>query len=40
MEHLNLFIERGVALGPGLEVTVESVEKSKARLDKKPENSA
>jgi hypothetical protein len=27
------------ALGPVLEVTVENVEKAKARLDKKPENS-
>jgi hypothetical protein len=31
-EHLNLFIERGVALGPVLEVTVENVEEAKARL--------
>jgi predicted enzyme related to lactoylglutathione lyase len=30
--HINLFIERGSALGPVLEITVESVEESKARL--------
>jgi hypothetical protein len=30
--HINLFIERGPALGPVLEVTVASVEESKARL--------
>jgi predicted enzyme related to lactoylglutathione lyase len=33
--HINLFIERGLALGPVLEATVESVEKAKARLLKK-----
>jgi predicted enzyme related to lactoylglutathione lyase len=33
--HINLFIERGPALGPVLEVTVESVEKAKTRLLKK-----
>ncbi|MGB7622154.1 MAG: VOC family protein [Terriglobia bacterium] len=33
--HINLFIERGPTLGPVLEVTVESVEKAKARLLKK-----
>jgi hypothetical protein len=33
--HINLFIERGPALGPVLEVTVESVEEAKARLLKK-----
>jgi hypothetical protein len=31
-ENLNLFIERGVALGPVLEVTVEHIEEAKARL--------
>lgn len=31
-ENLNLFIERGVALGPVLEVTVENIEEAKARL--------
>jgi len=34
-EHINLFIERGPALGPVLEVTVADVEKAKARLVKK-----
>jgi len=33
-EHINLFIERGPALGPVLEVTVASVEESKRRLVK------
>lgn len=33
-EHINLFIERGPALGPVLEVTVESVEEAKIRLVK------
>jgi len=33
-EHINLFIERGPALGPVLEVTVESVEEAKLRLVK------
>ena len=33
-EHINLFIERGPALGPVLEVTVGSVEDVKARLTK------
>jgi len=33
-EHINLFIERGPALGPVLEVTVDSVEKAKLRLVK------
>ena len=33
-DHINLFIERGPALGPVLEVTVDSVEKAKARLVK------
>jgi predicted enzyme related to lactoylglutathione lyase len=32
--HINLFIERGPALGPVLEVTVESVEEAKSRLVK------
>jgi catechol 2,3-dioxygenase-like lactoylglutathione lyase family enzyme len=32
--HINLFIERGPALGPVLEVTVENVEEAKARLIK------
>lgn len=32
--HINLFIERGPALGPVLEVTVDSVEKAKRRLVK------
>ncbi|HEY1217945.1 MAG: VOC family protein [Bryobacteraceae bacterium] len=31
-EHINLFIERGPALGPVLEVTVASVEETKRRL--------
>ena len=33
-EHINLFIERGPALGPVLEVTVDSVEEAKVRLVK------
>ncbi|MFI5247910.1 MAG: VOC family protein [Nitrospirales bacterium] len=33
--HINLFIERGLALGPVLEVTVKSVKEAKARLLKK-----
>jgi predicted enzyme related to lactoylglutathione lyase len=33
-EHINLFIERGPALGPVLEVTVDSVEGAKDRLVK------
>jgi glyoxalase/bleomycin resistance protein/dioxygenase superfamily protein len=33
-EHINLFIERGPALGPVLEVTVDSVEKAKLLLVK------
>jgi hypothetical protein len=33
-EHINLFIERGPALGPVLEVTVDSVEEAKLRLVK------
>ena len=32
--HINLFIERGPALGPVLEVTVRSVEEAKSRLVK------
>jgi predicted enzyme related to lactoylglutathione lyase len=32
--HINLFIERGPALGPVLEVTVDSVEEAKRRLVK------
>jgi predicted enzyme related to lactoylglutathione lyase len=32
--HINLFIERGPALGPVLEVTVDSVEKAKERMVK------
>jgi hypothetical protein len=31
-EHINLFIERGPALGAVLEVTVDSVEEAKLRL--------
>lgn len=31
-EHINLFIERGPALGPVLEVSVGNVEEAKARL--------
>jgi hypothetical protein len=31
-EHINLFIEKGPALGPVLEVTVDNVEEAKARL--------
>jgi len=33
-EHINLFIERGPALGPVLEVTVASVEEARLRLVK------
>jgi predicted enzyme related to lactoylglutathione lyase len=33
-KHINLFIEPGPALGPVLEVTVDSVENAKARLVK------
>jgi Glyoxalase-like domain len=33
-EHINLFIEQGPALGPVLEVTVDSVEEAKVRLVK------
>ena len=33
-EHINLFIERGPALGPVMEVTVDSVKKAKHRLVK------
>ena len=33
-EHINLFIERGPALGPVLEITVASVEEAKLRLVK------
>jgi len=33
-KHINLFIERGPALGPVLEVTVGSVEEAKVRLVK------
>jgi hypothetical protein len=33
-EHINLFIERGPALGPVLEVTVDSVPAAKIRLVK------
>ncbi len=33
-EHINLFIERGPALGPVLEVTVANVEQAKQRLVK------
>lgn len=32
--HINLFIERGPALGPVLEVTVDSVESARLRLVK------
>jgi predicted enzyme related to lactoylglutathione lyase len=32
--HINLFIEKGPALGPVLEVTVENVDEAKARLTK------
>ncbi len=32
--HINLFIERGPALGPVLEVTVDSVEAARLRLTK------
>ena len=34
-KNINLFIERGPALGPVLEVTVRSVQKAKANLRKK-----
>jgi hypothetical protein len=33
--HINLFIERGLALGPVLEVTVDNVEEARHRLVKK-----
>lgn len=33
-EHINFFIERGPALGPVLEVTVDDVEEAKRRLVK------
>ena len=33
--HINLFIERGPAVGPVLEVTVDSVEAAKIRLQKR-----
>lgn len=33
--HINLFIERGPALGPVLEVTVGDVEEATARLTRK-----
>ena len=33
-EHINLFIERGPAVGPVLEVTVDDVEEAKVRLVK------
>ena len=33
-EHINFFIERGPALGPVFEVTVDNVEKAKLRLMK------
>ena len=33
-KHINLFIERGPALGPVLEVTVDDVEQAKHRLVK------
>jgi hypothetical protein len=32
--HINLFIERGPALGPVLEITVDSVEAARLRLTK------
>jgi beta-lactam-binding protein with PASTA domain len=34
-KNINLFIERGHALGPVLEVTVKSVKEAKANLEKK-----
>jgi len=34
-EHINLFIERGPALGPILEVTVKSIKEAKVSLKKK-----
>ena|SRR5579864_3027360 len=34
-KHINLFIERGPALGPVLEVTVTNVQQAKANLQKK-----
>jgi beta-lactam-binding protein with PASTA domain len=34
-KNINLFIERGPALGPVLEVTVKSVKEAKANLEKK-----
>jgi len=34
-KHINLFIERGPALGPVLEVTVKDVASAKAELQKK-----
>jgi predicted enzyme related to lactoylglutathione lyase len=34
-KNINLFIERGIALGPVLEITVKSVKETKAILKKK-----
>jgi predicted enzyme related to lactoylglutathione lyase len=34
-KNINLFIERGPALGPVLEVTVKNVQRAKAKLTKK-----
>jgi predicted enzyme related to lactoylglutathione lyase len=34
-KNINLFIEKGPALGPVLEVTVKNVQKAKAKLTKK-----
>jgi predicted enzyme related to lactoylglutathione lyase len=33
-DHINLYIERGPALGPVLEVTVDNIEEAKVRLVK------
>jgi len=33
-QHINLFIERGPALGPVLEVTIRNIEEAKTRLAK------
>jgi predicted enzyme related to lactoylglutathione lyase len=33
-KHINLYIERGPALGPVLEITVKDVEETKSRLTK------
>ena len=39
-DHINLFIERGPALGPVLEVTVADVEEAKLRLTRRTMSAA